>query len=366
MTAVLPLLIVAASAAVEAVSDGVPKSRVRLLPMGDVQLRDARGAFILRDATHAAAVVAATRQRAGAADIMIDYDHQSLSTASEAEPRAGARALAAGWIKPSSLSVEADGIWGDMEWTAAAQQHLAAREYRYISPLFFANRATREVVAIQNVALTNTPAITALDAVAASLNPDYLAANSGRGTNQTETDMDLSKIAVAAGLPATATESEIVAKAAALAASYTGLLTAAASIGLGVDATAEQLVAAAARPDPAKYVPIAVVEDLQKSVAALQKADADSKAEQLVAAAMQSGKVSPAMKDWATDYAQKDAAGFEAYLAKAPVLVAAGAQFDALNLQPGEGAHGLTADELKVAASMNLSAEEFAAAKKEG
>lgn len=340
---------IAAAAAVEVVSAGAPKKRIQLMPLGEIVLRDGRGPFNMSKET-AHAVVAATRQRAGNTDIMIDYDHQSFYGAVEG---VGGRAEAAGWINPASLSVEADGIWADVSWTTAAEAKLAAREYRYLSPLFTFDPATKAVRAIRNAGLTNTPAIDELVAVA-SLDPNL------------ETPMDLSKIAVAAGLAATAAESEIVTKVTLLAASATALAAASQQLGLQADATAEQLVAAAAKPDPAQYVPIAVVTELRADVAALQQATVARDAEAVVAAALKDGKISPAMKGWADDYAKKDLAGFQAYVGAAPAIVAAGEQFARQADPQGAAADGLTPAERAVAAQMNLTAEQYLAAKTKG
>ncbi|PZU43880.1 MAG: hypothetical protein DI568_16700 [Sphingomonas sp.] len=342
-----PVSYIAAAAAVEVVSDGVPKKRIQLLPLGEVKLRDKRGTFHM-SAEQARAVVEASRAYAGKADMVIDYDHQTFYGARDG---VGGRAEAAGWISPASLDVEADGIWGDVSWTPAAEARLAAREYRYLSPLFIADGATRAIRFIRNVALTNTPAINELAAVAAS--------------QQTlETEMDLSKIAAAAGLTAAATEGEIVTKVTALAVSAAALVAASQKLGLNADATADDLVvAAAAKPDAEKFVPATEVSSLKGEVEQLKKEALETKVAASVADALKLRKISPAQKDWATNSATKDFAGWEEFLKGAPVLVAAGEQFGHLADPPNPEHHGLTSQELAVAASMKLTPEEFAAAK---
>lgn len=341
-------LYIAAATAVEAVSEGVPKRRIHLMPIGVIHLRDGRGPYLLADRDAANVVVEASRARAGNTAIMVDYDHQSYYGAREG---VGGRAPAAGWIDPASLTVEADGIWADVEWTGAAAAKLAAREYRYLSPLFTYDPATRAVRALVNAGLTNTPAIEQLAAVASQ-------------SFQSENEMDLSKIAVAAGLAAAATESEIVTKVVALTAAATALAAASAKLGLGADASPGDLVAAATKPNPAEFVPIAVVKDLQTQVAGLQSAIQGDKAEAAVAAAMRGGKVTPAMKGWAEGYAKADLAGFEAFVAAAAVILKAGEQFGRLSDPPPTGEHGLSREEAAVAASMGLTTEEYVAAKR--
>jgi phage I-like protein len=154
-----------AAPAVELPNVGGPPRRVKLLPLGTIQMRDDRGPYMIRDLAHALRVVHATRNWLGSADMMFDYDHQSLFAVGQNK---GGRAVAAGWAKAISITAEADGIYAEAEWTPAASQKLAAREYRYLSPTFLAEKGTGDVMLIKNVALTNMPAID-LPAVAASV-----------------------------------------------------------------------------------------------------------------------------------------------------------------------------------------------------
>ena len=146
-----------------ATGGGLPR-RVKLLPIGRVEMRDGRGPYMVRDQAPAAQIVAATRAWLGSADMMFDYDHQSIYAAGEGK---GGRAIAAGWAKAANITAEADGIYADVEWTSAAAQKLAAREYRYLSPLFLAAQGTGEVIRLKNAALVNMGAID-LPAIAAS------------------------------------------------------------------------------------------------------------------------------------------------------------------------------------------------------
>ncbi len=114
----------------------------------------------------------------------------------------------------------------------------------------------------------------------------------------------------------------------------------------------------AAKPDPAKFVPIGAMTDLQTRLAALE----GDKVDATVAAAMEAGKVSPAQKGWAISYASKDLAAFEAYLATAPAIIAPGAQLAAAAAQAGSD--GLTEGERQVARMLGRTPEQFLAAKK--
>ena len=335
-----PASYIAAAAAVEVVSDGVPKKRIQLLPLGEIVLRDGRGPFNMSmEAAHA--VVAATRAHAGKTDIMVDYDHQSFYGAREG---VGGRAEAAGWISPASLTVETDGIWGDVSWTPAAEARLTAREYRYLSPLFTFDPATKAVRAIRNAGLTNTPAIEELAAVA-SLDPTV------------ETSM-FKKIALALGLPAAATEDEIAAAAAAFVQSSTALAAAGQKLGLAAGATAEELVAAAQAAAPRDQLTAAALAD---ATARLAKLEAD-RAEGIVAAALKAGKIVPAQKDFWVKRMQSDPAETEAYLAAASAILTPGEL--GAGGDPEAGQPALAPHERVIAANLGMTDEEFAEAKK--
>ncbi|MFQ3664679.1 MAG: phage protease [Sphingomonadaceae bacterium] len=336
-----PVAAAAAASAVTLTAEGQPVKRVQLLPIGAIRLRDGRGPYRLQK-DEAAAVIAATKARAGRTDIMVDYDHQSFFGAKDG---VGGQAPAAGWISPASLSVEPDGIWAEVQWTAAAAQKLAAREYRYLSPLFTYDSFTGRVLSILNAGLTNTPAIEELAAVA---------------TTQ-ETIMDWSAILAALGLPEGATQEDVLAaiaamrEAAAAAATATATLaTAAKELGLqeGADAAAVLAAARTACPDPAKYVPASALAELTAEIATLKAERID----RIVAAACRQGKVSPALKDWATAYATKDLAGFATWLAAAPVLASPGEVAAAATVTDGRV---LSEEERKVAKLLGLSEEAY-------
>lgn len=144
---------------------GVPEW-LRLLPFGEIELVDGREKLIF-DQEGAAAVLAAWRRRQ--TDLVVDYEHQSL--------RAEAPILAAGWIK--DLEVRADGLWARVEWTPRARGYIEAKEYRYFSPVLEVDE-DRRVVGLVSVALTNTPAMAAVPALAAKAAKEEAAAQAER------------------------------------------------------------------------------------------------------------------------------------------------------------------------------------------
>jgi phage I-like protein len=336
-------------------ASGTPKSRIKLLPIGVINCRDGR-VFYVDDLAHAETIVAASLARAGGTDIPIDFDHQLVTA-----PKNGGQAPASGWI--TALSAESDGIWANVTWTEDGFARLSARTYRYVSPAMRHDKAGR-VLRIDHAGLVNEPAITELPAVA-STDASSRAAASTTIEIETENNVDLTKIAAALGLPATATEDEILAAIGAMQPAMTAAatLTSAASVfGLPADAdlaTLATAAVAAAKPDPAKFAPIAVVDDLRGQLATLAAADHD----RTIAAAKASGKLSPAMEPWARDYLAKDAPGFNSWLATAAVIVTPG-EADLVTLASEANPHALTELELATCASLKLDPAAFAAAKK--
>ena len=90
-------------------------------------------------------------------DLVIDYEHQSLS---------GEKAPAAGWI--SRLEKTAEGILAEVKyWTREAQEFLLQGQYRYFSPTLYFSRSGKRVTAIHSAALTNHPAMHGIPALVA-------------------------------------------------------------------------------------------------------------------------------------------------------------------------------------------------------
>ena len=90
-------------------------------------------------------------------DLVIDYEHQSLS---------GEKAPAAGWIH--RLEKCPDGILAYIRyWTDEAKEYLLAGQYRYFSPTLYFSRSGKHVTAIHSAALTNHPAMHGIPALVA-------------------------------------------------------------------------------------------------------------------------------------------------------------------------------------------------------
>lgn len=130
---------------------------IRLLPPGVFRANDGRPADLPGwkiDAVIAGQIIAETAARD---DLVIDFEHQTQLAAKNGQP-----APAAGWFK-HLVWREGLGLFAvDVKWTAKAQAMLAAREYRYISPVFTFNAVTGQVERLLGAGLTNNPGLSGL------------------------------------------------------------------------------------------------------------------------------------------------------------------------------------------------------------
>ena len=113
-------------------------------------------------------VVANFRKRE-TGEVPIDYDH-----AIEVAAGSGPPVPAAGWIKSIDDTPDAKGIlWGSVEWTPKAAKMIAAKEYRYISPVLDPTVRDNKTGASQgwtltSAALTNQPVLQGMPALVLS------------------------------------------------------------------------------------------------------------------------------------------------------------------------------------------------------
>ena len=337
-----------------------PAGRVlmQITPAGDFGPSDGREMDVPAwrvDADIAARVIAAHNP---AQPLVIDYEHQTLHAESNGQP-----APAAGWIHALRW-IDGRGLFAEAELTPRARQQVADGEYRYFSPVIQYERATGAVQRLLMGALTNNPAIHGMQAV------DLTAAATARfnPTHPQETDVTLlQKLLAALGLPADTTEEAALAACAARRAQADAALT---GLKLQADANADAIVAACnataaviatpATPDPAQYVPVGVVQELQHSVAALSAAANARAIDDLVMPALADGRLLPTMEKWARDLGKDNLAALTAYLKDVPPIAAlAGSQTNG-QAPAGKDANGLSADERAVAAACGLTPEQYA------
>jgi len=133
--------------------DGQPPDWVELLPSGPaIEGQDGR-AWTLPDPQP---IIAAFARRN--APLVIDWEH-----ASEHRAPHGLDAPAAGWI--DHIEARHGAIWGRVTWTEKAAAQIAAREYRFLSPVFTYTKADARIAQLISAGLTNQPnlSLTALN-----------------------------------------------------------------------------------------------------------------------------------------------------------------------------------------------------------
>jgi phage I-like protein len=308
-------------------------------------------------------------------DIVVDYEHQSLLTAQNGKP-----VVAAGWIGPETLEwrdppAAHPGLFAiNPKWTAAASGHIAADEIRYVSPVFSYDAKTGEVLDIINVALTNNPAIDGMQAVTVAAT-SLLAAHSLLNPTESTMDIDelLEQLRWMFNLPTLATLEEIKAeidKAKALISSNSADAAATSLIDILTAKNAEIAALSAqvgtetarisAEPDPRLYAPVAVVDELRGQLAALSTSTIEDKVEKLIAIGVDKavfrGEEHIA---WATARGMKDVAWLEDVVENTPEIGALKGMQTNGQAPKETNNTGLTADELAVCSSLNITAEDY-------
>ncbi len=300
----MPIVTFQASCA-QALPEGLSEW-IHLLPAGEIVTRDGRGPY--RN-TNPQGIV--EKYLADGMPVAIDYEHQSLDAEEKTAPTP-----AAGWIH--ELEIRGGEIWARVEWNERAAEMIAAKEYRYISPVFQYDPKTGVVGRIVGAGLTNRP----------NLFLQAVARQGGQHMNEL-----IERLCCMLNLPVTSTTDEIVTHLQRLIDLVQGNESAAQAIakslslpeGTGLPAIATAVASRlSAEPDPARFVPRAEHDLVASTLQQLREQGKKDDAARKVAEAIAFRKVSPGMKGWATDYATRDPEGFAAFVAAAPVIVAAG------------------------------------------
>lgn len=133
-----------------------PPSEFRIFASGANETK--KGTFLF---TEASAKSVMAEYVAHGIDLMLDYDHASLSLALD-PAQAG---KAAGWFQ---LAVRNGELWAvNVRWTEPAAEALRRKEWRFMSPAFHADDTGR-VLSVTNVAITNLPATRNLEPLMAA------------------------------------------------------------------------------------------------------------------------------------------------------------------------------------------------------
>lgn len=239
-------------------------------------------------------------------EVVIDYEHASVM---DRKPNP-----ASGWIK-ELIWEEGTGIRARVEWTEQAAAFIAKKEYRYFSPVFFV-RSDGRVCGLDSVALTNRPrtynltpilATLELEATNKEIRMDKKQLIAALGLKDDASDADILQAVAKLGITlpeATETTKEVLPKAviAALGLKETDDTS---TVVAGIHALKQAGTGAVSREEFLK---------LQASLTDRDAADA-------VDEALTAGKIAPAQKDWAMDYAKTDLKGFKIFVSKAPVVV---------------------------------------------
>lgn len=326
-----------AALSISLTAEATPATRVRIFPAGAFRSNDGRPkecpAWVMNAACAQRLIAAAASKKT---DYSFDYEHQTLRAVTNGKP-----APASAWFK-SLEWVEGDGLYAvDVDWTAAASQMIAAREYRYLSPMFDYHPVTGEVGQLINVALTNLPALEELDegVIAAA---SRLAATSSTFPENTAMDEEqiaylLSQLRWILNLPETSTAADIKTELEKIITAISGgqgmaaasvdllaMLTTAADRDARIAEQEAKIADLSQRVyDPAKFVPVAALTQIQAQYAQTITESGSQEVEQLITAALSDRRLLPGeLETWARDLGQKDPAALKAYLEKAPPMAA--------------------------------------------
>lgn len=340
--------------------------QLQLTPAGEFKPVDGREMPVPAwriDAAAAARVI--QRFTARKTPPVIDYEHQTLNKEANGQP-----APAAAFIRSMTWR-EGKGLYGTVELTARARGLIDAREYRYFSPVFTFDRKSGEVLEILMGALTNNPAIDGMEpltlrAAATFGIEDYFPQQEIDSMNPL-----LAALVASLGLPAATTEDQATAALTALG-PLKDVVTLRDGVraALGLDATADStaVVAActslkAAKPNPAEYVPIAALTQVQTELAVLSSKFKDGEVSEIVTAALADGRLLAGEQEtWARELGRKDLAALTSYLKSAsPIAALRNTQTGGKTPGAAVGADGLSADELAVCTNLGLTAEQFKA-----
>ncbi|WP_292950178.1 MULTISPECIES: phage protease [unclassified Neptuniibacter] len=285
-------------------------------------------------------------------DLVVDYEHQTLNKEQNGQP-----APASGWIKDMEWR-EGSGLWIKPQWTSRAKEFIKGEEYRFLSAVFPYDKHTGEPLYIHSAALTNRAGVDGLQDLEA------LSANILNQHPQETPPMNeaMRKLLARLGIELADGEQMTEAQeAAALSAVDAALAKASETDGLKTQVAA--LSAQDNKVDPAKYVPIAAVEQLQQQVAALSSRTDANELEQTISSALEDGRLLSAMEGWARDLGNKDMAALTSYLDKATPLAALSAQQTNGKDNPEEdkkaGVAALSAQERQVCENMGISLEDY-------
>lgn len=268
----------ACSVALSLGADGRVPSRIMVLPMGEFAAMDGRpfgmplpngGKVQIKKwrigQAQAQAIAARLNQRG--VDIVVDFEHQTLNT-----EKNGQAAPAMAWLR--NFAAQPDGVWADVSWTPPGEAYVANKQYRYLSPVFPFDPVTGDVSGLQHVALTNTPGLNSLPALAAL--SQFFSTHPQPGEPQMDKTAVLAALSLAQG-----TSDETA-------------LTAIAALKGRADAAEAQVAALKANQfDPAKHIPLTEHAKVAEQLASLKATQEKAEHTALLQAALADGRILP-------------------------------------------------------------------------
>ncbi len=294
---------------------------------------------------------------------VIDYEHQTLLKEKNGQP-----APAAGWFSGSDLVWrEGEGLFAKVSLTPRAKQYIADDEYKFVSPVIYYNKTTGRVAGLHSAALTNVACIDGMEEALARAAASFLTDSTEQEALNMDLDELLNNIRWMLNLPTLATQEEIAAELQKAVDKIKAANTETAAAGFNLlsliesrNATIAALTAQAENPDPAKYVPISTMQEMQTQLAALTATVRGKEVGDLVAAALSDGRLLPAQEKWARDLGTKDIAALTAYLETShPVAALGSTQTGGKSPDGNTAVAALTAEQLQVCTAMGVSPEDF-------
>lgn len=311
---------------------GIP-TEAHLLPPGPFRSSDGRPAECAAwqlDAQIAQRVMAIAAAQKN--DILIDFEHQSLRAREN-----GKRVEAAGWVPRTFEWREGSGLFAtNIIWVGDTPDLIKQKKLRYISTVFFYDAETGEVLEIVSIALTNTPALDGLDALADLARKFSTAGGLPPGNSTGDEDMPDEKQLAALTAERDAEKQKVAALTADLDKSKAQV----------ADLTSKNTELASK------------VAGFEKEKAEAALAADKAKHAELMQAALTDGRLTPAQKPWAE---KQSLAALTEYLDSTNPLALLNKQTN--GGKGGENNHGLSAVELAECSKMGVSPEDFAKTK---
>ncbi|QLB14051.1 hypothetical protein A6B39_00595 [Mannheimia granulomatis] len=289
--------------------------------------------------------------------LMIDYEHQTLYVATN-----GKGNPAAGWMVKAEY-ISGQGIFVQVKWTEKATAEIKNGEYRYLSPLFLADKSGR-VIKVLNAALTNRPALHNLAEVVATSSQfaHYL--------EPSEEKSPMKELLIKLfALSANATDEQITEKLTALEKAKGDSPVALSDVYAELAKEQGQVVALSAKvnhPDPAKFVALSDLQAVQTELNGLKQQINDKERDALIQTALSDGRLLPAQKEWAENLGKQNLVALSEFLKTVtPNPALNGTQSGGEDPNKGTVKVALSAAEIATAKTLGLTPDEFAQKYKE-